>query len=306
MKALVWTLAVAAALITPLRAGEMERIMEKGELVVSLNTGYPPFCIVEGDTVSGLDADLARLIADHLGVKVSFVLPDQFKEHIPRLLAGETDLIIAAMTRTVERGLQVNFTDPYYHVSQAALVDRDMVAPDATSYFDLVDIPNVRIGVKQDTTIERFARELFPEDAIRAYVDHPEAVAALLEGEVDATVHDSPFVRVWAATHPQHERRVKPLLQPVTKENYGFAVRKGDPDFLTWLNLFIAQVENNGTLELLRHRYFVEMRWAGVKPTREARITRAQLLRNKFVAERERRLEQRRREQRLEEGDAYH
>ena len=298
-------LAMIGLALSQVDAGEIERIMNKGELVVSLNKGYPPFCIIDNNKVQGLDVDLARLIADYLGVQVKFIMPPLYKEQIPKLLAGESDIIIAAMTRTVERGLKVAFTDPYFEVSQAALVDRDMVAAQTNSYFGLVDTPGVRIGVKADTTIERFARELFPADAIKTYPDHPQAVDALLKGQVDATVHDSPFVQIWARTHTDQAGRIKPLLAPVTKEYYGFAIRKGDPEFLAWLNLFITQIKTDGTLDLLKHRYFVEMRWAGVKATREARITKAQLLRNKFVAEKQRKLEQKREQERLQTGDAY-
>ncbi len=298
-------LAIVGLALSQVNAGEIERIMNKGELRVSLNKGYPPFCIIENNKIQGLDVDLAKLIADYLGVKVKFIMPPLYKEQIPKLLAGESDIIIAAMTRTVERGLKVAFTDPYFEVSQAALADRDMVAAQTISYFGLVDIPGIRIGVKADTTIERFARELFPADAIKTYPDHPQAVDALLKGQVDATVHDSPFVQIWARTHPNLTGRIKPLLAPVTKEYYGFAIRKGDPEFLAWLNLFITQIKSDGTLDLLKHRYFVEMRWAGVKTTREARITKAQLLRNKFVAEKQKKLEQKRTQEQLQKGDAY-
>jgi polar amino acid transport system substrate-binding protein len=298
-------------LATPLRAdtqahaGELEQIKEKGEIVVSLNKGYPPFAIVDNGKFQGLDVDLAKLIADYLGVKARFVAPELYKDQIPKLLAGESDIIIAAMTRTVERGLQVNFSDPYFEVSQAALVDRDKVPAEADSYFDLVDVARIRIGVKADTTIERFARELFPADAIKTYTDHPQAVEALLAGQVDATVHDSPFVQVWAGTHPDQQGRIKPLLAPVTKEYYGFAVRKGDPEFVNWLNLFITQVQIDGTMDLLKHRYFVQMQWAGVTTTRQARITKAQLLMNKFVAEKQKKLDEQRLEERIQKGDAY-
>ena len=302
---LLFILAILCSALTQVEAGEIERIMGKGEIVVSLNKGYPPFSIVAKDKIAGLDVDLAKLVADYLGVKVKFIMPELYKDQIPKLLAGESDIIIAAMTRTVERGLKVNFTDPYFEVSQAALVDRGMAAPEANSYFDLVDIPGIRIGVKADTTIERFARELFHTDAIKTYPDHPQAVDALLKGQVDATVHDSPFVQVWSRTHPDLARRIKSLLAPVTKEYYGFAIRKGDPEFLSWLNLFITQVKIDGTMDLLKHRYFVEMQWAGVKTTREARITKAQLLRNKFVAEKQKTLERKREQDRLQKGDAY-
>ena len=305
MKILLFILTILSLALTQVKAAEIERIMDKGEIVVSLNKGYPPFSIVAKDKINGLDVDLAKLVADYLGVKVKFIMPELYKDQIPKLLAGESDIIIAAMTRTVERGLKVNFTDPYFEVSQAALVDRGMAAPEANSYFDLVDIPGIRIGVKADTTIERFARELFHTEAIKTYPDHPQAVDALLKGQVDATVHDSPFVQVWTRTHPDLAGRIKPLLARVTREYYGFAIRKGDPEFLSWLNLFITQVKIDGTMDLLKHRYFVEMQWAGVKTTREARITKAQLLRNKFVAEKQKILEQKREQERLQKGDAY-
>jgi polar amino acid transport system substrate-binding protein len=302
---LLFILAILCLTLTQVKAGEIERIKDKGEIVVSLNKGYPPFCIVDKNKINGLDVDLANLVADYLDVKVKFIMPELYKDQIPKLLAGESDIIIAAMTRTVERGLKVSFTDPYFEVSQAALVDRDIVEPEANSYFDLVDIHGIRIGVKADTTIERFARELFQADVIKTYPDHPQAIDALLKGQVDASVHDSPFVQVWSRTHPDTVGRIKPLLAPVTREYYGFAIRKGDPAFLSWLNLFITQVKIDGTMDLLKHRYFVEMQWAGVKTTREARITKAQLLRNKFVAEKQKVLEQKREQERLQKGDAY-
>ena len=147
--------------------GEIERIQARGELVVSLNKGYPPFAMVEGERVIGLDADLARLLADYLGVDLRFIWPETYDQQIPRLLAGDSDIIMAAMTRTVKRGLRVSFTAPYFKVSQAALVHRKRLPAGADSYFDLLDIDGLRLGVKAGTTHEEFARELFAQDAIR-------------------------------------------------------------------------------------------------------------------------------------------
>jgi polar amino acid transport system substrate-binding protein len=258
------------------QAGEIERIQAKGEIVVSLNRGSPPFCMDIKGELTGLDVDLARLLADYLKVKPRFLFPDDYEEHIPKLLAGEADIIIAAMTRTPERGLRVNFTEPYFEVSQAALVRRDRVGRDDQSYFDLVGIKALKVGVKQHTTIESFARELFPKDAIKPYASHAEAVDGLARGEVDATVHDSPFVRVWEKAHPELSGRIKALSAPTTKEYYGFAIRKGDPDFLPWLNLFIAQTQIDGSMELLKHRYLVEMPWLAMPPTKEVAMSKAQ------------------------------
>ena len=81
--------------------------------------------------LAGLDVDLANLLADYLGVKVRFIRPETYDQQIPMLLSGKSDIIMAAMTRTVERGLQVNFSQSYFEVSQASLVRRDKVTAGA-------------------------------------------------------------------------------------------------------------------------------------------------------------------------------
>jgi len=297
MKRFRWLLLVLVSIILwppALTAGEIERIQAKGELVVSLNKGYPPFAMTVENQVLGLDADLARLLGEYLGVTVRFVWPEPYDQQIPRLLAGDTDIIMAAMTRTVERGLQVSFTDPYFEVSQAALVRRELINPGANSYFDLLEIDGLRLGVKAGTTHAQFARELFDEKAIRLYPTAEAATEGILAGEVDAMVADSPFIRQWRNTHVEHYLEISALLAPVTREFYAFAIRKGDPEFLSWLNLFVDQIKNDGTLDLLKYTYFEQMPLAADEALSEERMSRARFLQNRFVANRKAMIEQRR------------
>jgi polar amino acid transport system substrate-binding protein len=304
-RALGWILVILLLGATAAPADELQRIRDKGELVVSLNRDTPPFCMQAHGRLLGIDVDLARLLADALGVKVRFIFPAAYDEQIPRLLAGEADIIIAAMTRTPERGLKVNFSAPYFEVSQAALVHAKLTTAQTQSYFDLVDIPGVRIGVKQQTTMERFARKLFAAGNVKPFPDHEAAVAALLAGEVDATVHDSPFVRVWQKSHPEQSARIKALLAPTTQEHYGFAIRKGDPDFLAWLDLFIAQAESDGTMDMLKHQYLVEMAWLGRPQDQGTAMDKEMLLRNKFLARKMEMLERQRRQEMQKSGAPY-
>ena len=276
--------------------GEIERIQAQGEVTVSLNRGYPPFAMEKDGNIFGLDVDLANLLADYLGVKVTFIRPETYDRQIPKLLSGESDIIIAAMTRTVERGLKVNFSDPYFEVSQAALVRRDLLPAGADSYFDLPEIEGLRLGVKADTTHEKFARQLFADQAIKLYPTAAAAAAALVEGDVDAMVGDSPFVRVWRNTHPEQYQKIAALLTPVTREYYAFAIRPGDPDFLNWLNLFIDQIKIDGTLNLLIYEYFEQMSWIKQKTAPGEKLNRAQFLKNRFVTRKKTEIERRRRE----------
>ncbi len=277
-------------------AGEIERIQQKGEVIVSLNRDYPPFSMEKDGKVFGLDVDLANLLAASLHVKVKFIRPEHYDRQIPRLLAGESDIIIAAMTRTVERGLKVNFSTPYFEVSQAAIARRSLLPAGADSYFDLLEVKGLKLGVKAGTTHEQFARQLFPAGAIKLFPTASAAAAALVKGQVNAMVADSPFVRVWRNTHPEHYRQFAALLVPVTREYYAFAIRQGDPTFLTWVNLFVDQISTDGTLALLKYEYFDQMAWAGQKTMPAKKLNRAQFLKNRFMLRKKAAIEKRRQE----------
>jgi len=159
--------------------------------------------------------------------------------------------------------------------------------------------------VREKTTAERFAKDLFPPEAVKVYPGHTEALDALLKGEVDATVHDSPLVQTWASSHPEHWAKFKPLLDPVTKEGLSFGIRKGDLEFLTWLNLFISQVQSDGTMDLLKYRYLEEMPWLPQKAGKAPEMTRAQLMRNEYMRMKQEKLEELRKEAPVQQYDVY-
>ena len=291
----VLVMSLLILITTPCLAGEIERIQQKGEIVVSLNRGYPPFSMEQDGKVFGLDVDLANRLADALHVKAKYIRPQRYDQQIPRLLAGDSDIIIAAMTRTVERGLRVNFSKPYFEVSQAALARRNLLPAGADSYFDLLQIKQLQLAVKAGTTHEKFARQLFPARAIQLFPTVSAAAAALVQGRVNAMVADSPFVRVWRNTHPEYYSRIAALLAPVTREYYAFAIRQDDPGFLTWLNLFVDQIRTDGTLALLTHEYFEQMGWAGRPGVPGKKLNRAQFLKNRFLMQKKAEIEERRR-----------
>ena len=168
----------------------------------------------------------------------------------------------------------------------------------------MLQIIGLKLGVKTGTTHESFARQLFPADAIKGYPTAAAAADAVISGEVDAMVADSPFVQIWHNTHVERYTEVVSLLEPVTREFYAFAIRKGDPDYLNWINIFVDQIRADGTLDLLKYEYFDRMSWTGKMPAQKVSLTRAQFLKNRFIANKQAEIENRRRTFRIK-GDNY-
>ena len=105
--------------------GRLERILERGRLIVGVKTDYPPWGMVAPDgRIVGLEADLARDVADRLGVRLELVAVTG-ANRLQRLEQGQVDLVIATMGDTVERRLTSDLVLPHYYASGVTLMARD-------------------------------------------------------------------------------------------------------------------------------------------------------------------------------------
>jgi len=108
-------LALLAVSVTgaPAAAATPEEIKARGTLKVGVLTDYPPFGGTDAQQQpAGYDADVAKLFAKSLGVKLELV-PVTGPNRIPYLLTNKIDVLIATFGITAERAKQVLFSNPY-------------------------------------------------------------------------------------------------------------------------------------------------------------------------------------------------
>lgn len=141
----------------------INRIKEKGELVLATSADYPPFewhINEKGeDKIVGFDIAIAQSIADELGVEL--VVRDlDFEGIIPSLVSGQSDIAIAGLVPTPERKEVVGFSQPYYENEQIVVVHKD----NADKYEEIKDFAGKKIGAQTGSTQETIAQEQFPDD----------------------------------------------------------------------------------------------------------------------------------------------
>ncbi|MBI2384355.1 MAG: transporter substrate-binding domain-containing protein [Gammaproteobacteria bacterium] len=234
----------------------LQQVLKRGELRVGLEAGYMPFEMRDrkGDII-GFDVDLARLMAKYMGVKLAIVNM-QWDGIIPALLTDKFDLLMGGMTITPERNLKVNFADPYVYIGQTLILNKKHEAS-IKSYKDLND-PRYAIATKLGTTGDIAARRYLPKATLKAFETEADAAMEVRQGRADAFVYDMPFNVVYVAQNPGN---IVHLKEPFTQEALGWAVRKGDPDFLNWLNHFLAQIKRDGTYDALYRKWFENAAW---------------------------------------------
>jgi len=235
----------------------LNEILQRGELRVGMEPGYMPFEMKDKKgKIIGFDVDVVRKMAKDMGVKLKIV-PTAWDGIIAGLLAGKYDIIVSGMTITQKRNLKINFANPYISIGQTMLV-RASVAKGKKSWKDL-DKPQYTIVTKLGVTGEIATRRMFKHAKIRTFDTEADAVQELLNGKADAFVYDKPYNAMFMA-----KRGGKGIVfwdKDLTFEPLGWAVRKGDPDFLNWLDNFLNQIKHDGTYDKIYNKWFKDISW---------------------------------------------
>jgi polar amino acid transport system substrate-binding protein len=235
----------------------IEEILARGELRVGFEAGYMPFEMTDkkGRFV-GFDIDMAKEMAKAMGVKFTPV-NTAWDGIIPALLTEKFDIIMSGMTVTQERNLKVNFADPYIIVGQTILINKKHEGT-VKSYKDLNDSKYI-VTSKLGTTGEQAVKRMIPRATYKSFETEPEAALEVVNGKADAFVYDLPYCVVFMAQ--QGEGALVFLDEPFTFEPLAWAVRKGDPDFLNWLNNFLRQVKNDGRYDRIYNKWIKSTGW---------------------------------------------
>jgi polar amino acid transport system substrate-binding protein len=242
---------------TVLFAGALDEIQKRGKLRVGMEPGYMPFELTnkKGEII-GFDVDMAKRMAKAMDVELELV-STAWDGIIPALLTDKFDIIMSGMTLTQQRNMSVNFAQPYIIIGQSVLVANKYEGT-VNSYNDLND-PKYTVGSKLGTTGEQATKRLVGNAKYVSYETEQEGVMELLNGKIDAFIYDLPFNAI--ANAEKGGGKIYHLSEPFTYEPLAWAIKKGDPDFLNWLNNFMFQVKNDGTYEKIFNKWFNSDAW---------------------------------------------
>jgi len=230
--------------------GTLQDVKRRGKLIVGVKTDYPPFGFLDKKGVNrGFDIDIAKTLSKELfGNKeaVQFV-PVTSENRIALLTSKKVDILVATFTITEEREKQVDFSAPYFITAQLILVRGDSKI---TKYEDLA---GKKVATIQGSTGDIAIRELVPT-AERVKLEHNfEALRALKERRVEAFVQD--YVLLFDLLQKNRGLKIA-SLQPFRPARYGIAVRKGDKEWLDFVNSTLAKMKESGEYEKLLEKWF--------------------------------------------------
>ena len=208
------------------------------------NAYFPPYEYYEGDSIVGIDAEIAAAVAEKLGLELK-IEDMEFDSIITAVTAGKVDMGLAGMTVTEERKQNVNFSDTYATGVQVIIVKEDSAIQSAD------DLADVMIGVQLGTTGDIYCSDDFGEDHVEKYNKGNDAVMALVSGKVDAVVIDNEPAKSYVAAN----EGLKILDTEYVTEEYAAAISKENTALLEAINTALAELQADGTLDAIVAKY---------------------------------------------------
>lgn len=240
MKYLFLALTVFCMNITAVNADILAEIQERGFFRVGISLGGMPMGGRDGrNEPIGYDYEVAKLLSDKLGVemRVTDVYGDA---RVSLLQSGQLDLVIGNMTVTDQRAEVVDFTDPYFKTGLRIIYQKGQ---DIKS---LTDLAGKKIVAGRGTSGAIFISEQVPAAEL-VYTENfaPNGVLLLRQRRVDAGIEDSSMADYVASQIGSLE------IMPGTfvSGDIAMGVRKGQPEFLEYLNGFVAEYIDGGEYE---------------------------------------------------------
>jgi len=242
----IFALCLFALFSHPAYADKFADILSKGVIRVIVFTDVPPFSSTNVKReLEGFDVDLARMVAQGLGVKLELV-PATAANRIPYLLTDKADINIAAMSVTAERARQVMYSAPYADTSLAVYGPRSAAVKTAN------DIGKLKVSVAKGTTEDIVLSALNPSGDIMRLEDNATAVQAYLSGQAQLLAANSVVVVELAKKNPNKEFDFKFALRRAPAH---VTVKIGEHTLLRWLDTFIFQSTLNGELNKLHVKW---------------------------------------------------
>jgi polar amino acid transport system substrate-binding protein len=171
---------------------------------------------------------------------------------MPMLMESRIDLIAATMTKNPERAKQIDFSYTYFLTGQKFLTKKGTVK-------SLKDLEGQKIGTAKGSTSEQNVKKAVPSATVLSFDDYPQGALALQQGKVIAVTTDESILAGLLGKfekNPASKGKFEIPDLSISEEPYGIGMRKGDTNFVKFVNDTILEMEKNGEAGKIFTKWF--------------------------------------------------
>ncbi|WP_266064892.1 transporter substrate-binding domain-containing protein [Brucella intermedia] len=227
----------------------LQRIKQAGSIKIGLEFGRPPWGYKDENlSMSGYDMEVAKLLAQDLGVKLE-IIELTGPNRAPFLLSNRVDAVISTFAITSEREKVVDFSVPYSSLLAA------VAAPAAMKIKDGNDLAGIRVGVTRGSTSDLYLTQQAPKADIVRFDDDATTNTSMTSNQLDVVAGEPIMLVRLAKNLPQKNLEQKFVL----KETFAaVGLRKNEPQLKEWVNNWVRENLRNGRFDNLFKKFFGE------------------------------------------------
>nr|WP_315112692.1 amino acid ABC transporter substrate-binding protein [uncultured Campylobacter sp.] len=243
MKNLIKTLLACALLI----CGTNSKTLREGTLKVATEGTFSPFSYYnDKNELVGYDVDVARAVAEKLGLKIEF-LTAPWDAMLAAFDAGKADAVFNQVSITDERKKKYEYSVPYTVVYGAIIVHKDN--NDIKSFEDLKGKKNA------DSATSNWAQVAKKYGAQNVTVDSfAKSMELLIARRVDTVVRDNTVFYDFLKQRPDAPIKIAAKLKDV---DYSAAiVQKGNKELADQISKALNELKAEGKLKEISLKYF--------------------------------------------------
>lgn len=260
MLSLLLVLAVVAALTltgcsgnqkstTESQGDHLARIQEAGVIVVAMEGTWAPWTYHdESGELVGYDVEVAKALAEKLGVTVKFV-EGEWDGLLAGLDDGRYDIMVNGVGITPSRQEKYDFSTPYAYNRTAVIVRGDY-----DEIHSMEDLKGKRTANTISSTYAALAESYGA--TVTGVDDLSQTIELLTSGRIDATLNAEGVFGDYKAAHPDADIKIAAYADEI--EQVAIPVRKGadSASLLAAINAALAEMDADGTLTALSEKYF--------------------------------------------------
>ena len=234
------------------QAGRLERVLGAGEVRVCIWPDYYGISYRNPKTqqLSGIDVDMAQLLARDLGVKLRFI-DSSFARLIEDVTKDRCDIAMFAIGITPQRSNKLRFTRPHLVSDIFAITSK---SNRLIKTWDDIDQPGVVVAVAKGTLHEPVMREKLKRATLLVTTTTQGREQEVEAGRADVFMTDFPFSRRMLET-TDWARLVAPT-KTYHLTRYAYAMQRGDDAWHARIERFLSDARRNGQLlaAIKRHK----------------------------------------------------
>jgi ABC-type amino acid transport substrate-binding protein len=242
----------------------LDKVKSTGKIFVGVRTSSIPLSYTatgkEDSKAMGYAVDICNIIVDKY--KQKYNLPNIVTEYvfvtaktrIPKVRAGEVDLECGSTTNNADRRKSVDFSIPYYVAGAKALVKS------SSGVENFSDLKNKKVAYLKGTTMAGLLDNYnqFRKMGIvkKEYANIDEAFNGLEKNEVDAFVYDD-LILYGLRANSANPLNYNVAGEYLSVEPEGIMMRKGDSEFINFVNKELVNIIKNGQIDSLYSKWFL-------------------------------------------------